>query len=156
MKRLVWPTFVEFVFDPTPLQIAASNVLRRFCYCRLRKARPRRADAIRGWSDCGEASAKVSVAAKTTSPRVQNRTNGSRTRLPSELELAIFTSRFVNGTLHMCRTYFVVDVWQESRGSIYLQFDHHLNFYFFSIWDAWKCTSHVVCLFARKHSKCSG
>ncbi len=60
---------------------------------RLRKTRPKRTDATRGWSDCGEASARVSAAAKTTYPRVLNRTNGSRTRLPFELEPATFTSR---------------------------------------------------------------
>ena len=124
-----------------PDTIAASDVLCRFCCYRLRKARPRRADDIRGWSDCGEASAKVSVAAKTTSLRVPNRTNGSRTRPPSELELAIFTSRFVD-TLHLIHVVLFIRL-------LFI-------FFFFSIWDAWKCTSRVVCLFAKKHSKCLG
>lgn len=129
MKRLEWP---EFGLDPTPLQIAASLMFCfGFSYCRLRRARPRRADAIRGWSDCGEASAKVSVAAKTTSPRVRNRTNGSRTRLPSELELAIFTSRFVS-TLYIVQDVFCC--WRLAGIHVVLFICDSLtilNFYFF-------------------------
>jgi hypothetical protein len=131
MKRLEWP---EFGLDPTPLQIAASLMFCfGFSYCRLRRARPRRADAIRGWSDCGEASAKVSVAAKTTSPRVRNRTNGSRTRLPSELELAIFTSRFVS-TLYIVQDVFCC--WRLAGIHVVLFICDSLtilNFYFFPV-----------------------
>ena len=62
---------------------------------RVRKARQvRRADATRGWSDCGEASARVSVAAKTMCPKVPNRTSGSQTRPLSVLEPVISTLRY--------------------------------------------------------------
>ena len=103
---------------PLPLFLLSSSL---HCCCALllhrllRKARPKRADATRGWSDCGEASARVSAAAKTTYPRVPNRTNGSRTRLPLELEPATFTSR---SAFILPSFYLFIFFW--SSNSIYL------------------------------------
>ena len=144
---------------PLPLFLLSSSL---HCCCALllhrllRKARPKRADATRGWSDCGEASARVSAAAKTTYPRVPNRTNGSRTRLPLELEPATFTSRsaFILPSFYLFIYFFFFLVIQLD-----LPFYGSLNMRVLlgrcSIWDASRFTSRVACPCARKRSKCS-